>query len=187
MGAAFTGGIGAGVAAKGAGSGAAVSATGVAATGAAVCGRATGGAALAGRAALAARWVVVDVVADLVDLVVVVAGSAVRAVGSAVLVAAGSVTGVAGAWVTGCMASGAVWAIKAVEEKARTAAIADIAGRILAFLWVMPGTTNDRPLWVRIDVRFLPVRRGGGRSRLRGTKKAAPSLTRPLASPACSG
>jgi hypothetical protein len=113
---------------------------------------------LAGRAALAARWLVVDAVVDLVDLVVVVAGSTLGAVGSAMLVAAGSVAGAAGACVTGCMASGAVWAIEAVEEKARTAAIADIAGRILAFLWVMPSTTNDRPLWVRIDVRFLHAR-----------------------------
>ena len=87
------------------------------------------------------------------------AGSALGASGSLTVAADGSLavgaagalsgTGVAGAWVTGCVASGAAWAIKAVEERARTAAIADIAGRILAFLWVMLRATNGRPLWVR--------------------------------------
>jgi hypothetical protein len=152
VGVAFTGGGGAGTAAKGAGS-----VTAVSARGAGAGARAAGGAALAGRAAVADRWLVVDVVVDLVDLVDLVvagvAGSAVRVMGSSTGVADGSLdvgaagvasgAGVAGACVTGCMASGAVWAIKAVEEKARTAAIADIAGRIVAFLWVMSGTTND--------------------------------------------
>jgi hypothetical protein len=64
-------------------------------------------------------------------------------------VAGAMVTGIAGAWVTGCAVSGATWAINAVEERARTAAIADIAGRILAFLLVMLRATNGGPLWVR--------------------------------------
>ena len=130
--------------------------------------RATGGAALAGRATLAVRWVVVD----LLDLVVVVAGSALGASGSLAVAADGSLAvgaagalsgiGVAGAWVTGGVASGAAWAIKAVEERARTAAIADIAGRILAFLWVMLRATNGRPLWVRAFEMIL-ARRSGAR------------------------
>jgi hypothetical protein len=100
---------------------------------------------------------------DLLDLVVVVAGSAVGAIGSLAMVAGGSlavgatgalsvtgiagawVTGIGGAWVTGCAASGATWAIKAVEERARTAAIAVIAGRIFAFLWVILRATNGGP------------------------------------------
>jgi hypothetical protein len=83
----------------------------------------------------------------LVDLLVGVAGSVLGASGALTVVAGGSLavgaagtlcgTGVTGASVTGCVTSGAAWAIKAVEERARTAAIADIAGRILALLWVM--------------------------------------------------
>jgi hypothetical protein len=81
----------------------------------------------------------------LLDFTVVAVGSGasgsltVAAGGSLVVAAAGalSVTGIAGARVAGCATSGATWAIKAVEEKARTAAIAVIAGRVFAFLCVI--------------------------------------------------
>jgi hypothetical protein len=134
----------AGTATTGMGAAATVSAgaaTGAAA-GAATDARATGGAALAGRATLAVRRVAVD----LVDLVVVIVG--LGASGSLTLVAEGSLgvavaagalsgTAVAGASVTGGVASGAVWARSWVEDRARTAAIAAIAGRFLGVLWVI--------------------------------------------------
>jgi hypothetical protein len=114
-----------------------------AATGAATGACATGGAALAGRTTLA----VLRVVADLVDFVAV--DLALGASGSLVLVVNGSlgvvttgalsITVVTGATVTGCTASGAVWARSWVEERARTAAIAVVAGRIFEVLWVITG------------------------------------------------
>lgn len=111
---------------------------------------------MAGRETLAVRWVVVD----LLVFVAVAVGSAIGASGSLTLVAAGSVgvvaagvvsgttltvvasglvtgTAVAGAAVTGCVAAGAVWARSWVEESARTAAIAVMAGAIFGFLWLM--------------------------------------------------
>jgi hypothetical protein len=88
---------------------------------------------------------------DLLVLVVVVVGASVSltlvadgslgvvAAGSLGVVAAGALSGtaVAGASVTGCVVSGAAWARSWVEEKARTAAIAVMAGRILGVLWVI--------------------------------------------------
>src|SRR6185369_11153428 len=163
--AAAVGGAAAGTAAKGAGAAAtawAGSATGRAATGAGAA-RETGRAALIGRATLAVRWVV----ADLLNRVGVAAGSTLDANGS-LTTADGSLTigvaealpvaGAAGAWVTGAAGarltgwagSGATWASKAVEERARTAAIAVIAGRIFAFLWVILRATNAEPLWVHV-------------------------------------
>jgi hypothetical protein len=53
--------------------------------------------------------------------------------GSAAIGAGVTSTGGAGVATTGST----LWANKGVEEKARTAAIAVIAGRIFAFLWVM--------------------------------------------------
>ena len=145
-GVAATAGAGAaGTAAKGAGAGATVwagAATGATAACTGAAARATGVAVLAGRAKLAVRRIVVD----LVDLVAVDAGSALDASGSATAAADGSLAiGVAGALsavgaggVTDTGAtSGATWASKAVEERARTAAIAVIAGRIFVFLWVI--------------------------------------------------
>ena len=163
--AATAGGGAAGSAAKGTGAEATVwagSATDTAAAAGAEVARATGDAALAGRASLAVRWIVVD----LLDLIVLVAGSALGAIGSLAMVAGGSlavgtrgalsVTGIA--WVTGWVAPGATWAKSWVEERARTAAIAVTAGRIFAFLWVILRATNGEPLWVRA------IRRRVGRS-----------------------
>jgi hypothetical protein len=69
-------------------------------------------------------------VVDLMDLVVVVAGLPVGATGSLTVADGSLAAGVAGALsgaevadgasVTGGVASGATWAIKAVEERART-------------------------------------------------------------------
>jgi hypothetical protein len=96
---------------------------------------------LAARALVGARRVAVD----LLDFLLVIVGSA--ASGSLAVVADGSLgvaaggalsgTGIAGAAVTGCVTSGAAWASKGVEERARTAAIAVIAGRNLGVLCVM--------------------------------------------------
>jgi hypothetical protein len=168
--AATAGGGAAGCAAKGTGAAATVwagSATDTAAAAGAGAARVTGGAALAGRTTLAVRWVVVD----LLDLVVV-AGSTLGAIGSLAM-AAGSLTigvagalstiGAAGAMGTGAT-SGAAWASKADGERARTAAIAVIAGRIFAFLWVILRATNGEPLWVRaFDGAGRPVTPQGRR------------------------
>jgi hypothetical protein len=114
-----------------------------AATGAATGAFATGGAALAGRTTLAVRWVVADLVDFVaVDLALGASGSLVLVVnGSLGVVTTGalSITVVTGATVTGCTASGAVWARSWVEERARTAAIAVVAGRIFEVLWVITG------------------------------------------------
>ena len=134
-GSAATGGGGAaGSAAKATGAAATVwpnSATGTAAAGAAAA-PLTGGEAFAGRTTFAVRWVVVDLVA-----LVVVAGSTLDAIGSLAITAGSLAIGVAGALSTigvvrttgtGGATSGAAWASKAVEERARTAATAVIAG-----------------------------------------------------------
>jgi hypothetical protein len=158
------GGGAAGSAAKATGAAATVwagSATGTAAAAGAGAARLTGGTAFAGRTTLAVRWVVVDLLA-----LVVAAGSTLDSIGSLAM-AAGSLTigvagalstiGVVGATGTGGATSGAAWASKAVEETARTAAIAVIAGRIFAFLWVILRATNGEPLWVRPDRRRLLI------------------------------
>ena len=120
---------------------------------------ATGAAALAGRATLAVRWVVVD----LVDFVVVTVGSGAsgslglsgRTVRSGPSRRAGAVgSGGDRGGRPAALASGAVWARSWAEDKARTAAIAVVARRIIfGFLWVMI-KGNERPTIMDPSFRF---------------------------------
>ena len=101
---------------------------------------------LAGRVPLAVR----RVVGDMLELIVMIAGSAASGSlalavdGSLGIVGSGVMSGMAmtGATVTGCVVSGTVWARSCVEERAKTATNAVLTERVSGVLWVIVRATK---------------------------------------------